>query len=494
MNKYAHRVWIALALLVAALGMRGLNADAIWYDEWWSLYYAGAIDGDTSPGAVLARLSEQRQHENNPPLYYLLLAQWGQLLNWTPQTAPLIGRFLSLAATLLAGAFAFRAGRLLAGQTAGLSAYAVFLSSAFIIHYAHELRGYALSAFFTAAAIWAYLHLRVTRHRWRTWAALAASLTAMLYTHYFTGLGVVALGLVHALRRGRSPGWWSGLLAFAVAGAAFLLWLPNLAGALNRAIVDPVALALTMQPPEVIWSLLFSFSNANPALALLLIGVALQSRDRRQAVIAGWVIILTALILILNARFHLVSELRYLIGLWAGLALWTAFGITSAAKRGLPAALVITIWAAAGLWTSLQATPLVVALNAPDSGQYTRVYNVGFIPLPFHDARRLLERDIGEDDVLLLHRPDTVWAIERLFEYYFGDLPGQQHILETTPDAQLQASIQQARRIWLAIDETTAPGNRLPWLQQQLHDAGFARCGDPQDLGALRLERYETTC
>jgi len=110
MNKYAHRVWIALALLVAALGMRGLNADAIWYDEWWSLYYAGAIDGDTSPGAVLARLSEQRQHENNPPLYYLLLAQWGQLLNWTPQTAPLIGRFLSLAATLLAGRHARFAG------------------------------------------------------------------------------------------------------------------------------------------------------------------------------------------------------------------------------------------------------------------------------------------------------------------------------------------------------------------------------------------------
>lgn len=43
--KLSAKYWlgmIAVLLLVMWLGARKLNADGIWYDEWWSLYIAGA--------------------------------------------------------------------------------------------------------------------------------------------------------------------------------------------------------------------------------------------------------------------------------------------------------------------------------------------------------------------------------------------------------------------------------------------------------------------
>ncbi len=54
------RFWlIALLLLTAALGARGLNADALWYDEYWSLYYAGGalLDLD-KPWKVIHRTQD----------------------------------------------------------------------------------------------------------------------------------------------------------------------------------------------------------------------------------------------------------------------------------------------------------------------------------------------------------------------------------------------------------------------------------------------------
>ena len=49
--------------------MRGLNADPIWYDEWWSIYYSGSSNlyGPIPLAETLTRVAET-DHELNPPV------------------------------------------------------------------------------------------------------------------------------------------------------------------------------------------------------------------------------------------------------------------------------------------------------------------------------------------------------------------------------------------------------------------------------------------
>src|SRR5262245_40462494 len=94
---------IPLLLLTSWLGARGLNADAIWYDEYWSLYYAGGAHyGPITLGETWTRVA-QTDIELNPPGYYLLLNGWGALVGWTEYA----GRALSLLVGVLAVAFTY---------------------------------------------------------------------------------------------------------------------------------------------------------------------------------------------------------------------------------------------------------------------------------------------------------------------------------------------------------------------------------------------------
>ncbi|MBZ0290898.1 MAG: hypothetical protein K8I30_24950, partial [Anaerolineae bacterium] len=96
---------IVLLLLAAWLGARGLNADALWYDEVWSLYYAGGAEiGPISPLESIQRVAEQLQHEKNPPGYYVALNVWGGLVGWSE----FAGRALSWLAGMLTVALTYR--------------------------------------------------------------------------------------------------------------------------------------------------------------------------------------------------------------------------------------------------------------------------------------------------------------------------------------------------------------------------------------------------
>ncbi|MEO0563411.1 MAG: hypothetical protein AAF125_14980, partial [Chloroflexota bacterium] len=76
---------VPVLLLTAFLGARGLFADALWYDEWWSVYYAGAdaqYPGVT-PSDTWSRVAGEF-HELNPPGYYIVLNLW----SWATATTP----------------------------------------------------------------------------------------------------------------------------------------------------------------------------------------------------------------------------------------------------------------------------------------------------------------------------------------------------------------------------------------------------------------------
>ena len=63
---------IPLLLVISFLGSRGLNLKAIWYDEWWSVYYAGTSPlYDPIPLAETTNriISEQCRHRDSETVH-----------------------------------------------------------------------------------------------------------------------------------------------------------------------------------------------------------------------------------------------------------------------------------------------------------------------------------------------------------------------------------------------------------------------------------------
>ena len=78
-NRHRWILVIPLLLVVMGLGARGLNLKAIWYDEWWSVYYAGTspLYGPITLAETANRVVSEH-NEFNPPGYYFALNAWSQ--------------------------------------------------------------------------------------------------------------------------------------------------------------------------------------------------------------------------------------------------------------------------------------------------------------------------------------------------------------------------------------------------------------------------------
>jgi uncharacterized membrane protein len=190
-DRYAPRIVIVVLLLVCWLGARGLDADAIWLDEYWSLYNAGgAMMGPISPAEVWNRIAERDPWQS--PGYYLLLNLWGKVVGWTEFAT----RSLSLFGGLLAVAWTYRLGRDLISPFGGVAAAIALGLSAYFIYFLHEMRSYTLYVLFTPPMVWAYWKL-LHRERKQAYALLFLSITGALYTHYFAALTALFLGVFH---------------------------------------------------------------------------------------------------------------------------------------------------------------------------------------------------------------------------------------------------------------------------------------------------------
>jgi hypothetical protein len=485
-------------LLVALLGARGLDADAIWYDEWWSVYYAGGgLYGPASPAQVVQRVYEnQFVHENNPPGYYLALAGWSGLVGWTEFGA----RALSLLAGLLAVALTYRLGCDLATPVVGLIAATVLGTSAFFIYYLHEMRPYAFSLPFILAVVWAYWRVATRKGgRWPA-VALAVSAAGLLYIHYFAALAVGAVVLYHLLFVPKTRAWWGPTLLLVVAGLVFLPWLGATIEAVARldSADEPFRQASALSPGQMVERLLFMFSNGNMALLLIALAYTVRGAARPIRLVWWWLLVVVAAVIAINLRFEMLGELRYLIAAWPALALLVGFGISELSKRGVRPVLVLVIWAGVGVWSVVNATPLMVAFNDPTSNLYSNsVAPQAYVTLPWRTLRDTLKARVQPGDALAFHRPDYAWAIEGIFEFYLHDVPVRSTIMEVLPGrdqnneyfSSARQYIADARRVWVAVDKTMRPTFRLAEFERALAD-DYIPCGAVLDLSQLRLDLY----
>ncbi|MBL8162128.1 MAG: glycosyltransferase family 39 protein [Anaerolineae bacterium] len=473
-------LWLLPALLLLFwLGARGLNADSFWFDEYWSVYNAGGAHyGPLSPLGIWERVSTQDPWQ--APSFFYALAGWGALVGWTEFAT----RALSLLAGVLAIAWMYRLGRSVISPFGGLAAALLVGGSAYLLFFFHELRTYTLVILFTGMTAWAYWRVARRGGGRRAQAALVIGAALLLYTHYFAALSLGALSLYHLLFVRKDRRWWRVTLLLGTAGLLFLPWLGVLLTGMSSAVEDTLRQASAWTPRQSVQGVLFMFSNGSAVVLLLLLILSIQRR--RAALFAWfWLLLLLGALLLINARFGVILEVRYLLPLWPALGLAAALGVERLARRGDGlAVLLLGLWLAAGAWNSL------------DSASAWTLQNPHW-HLPWRELRGELRPHVQDGDELVFLLPDWTWpSYHQLpFEHYLYGLPVRGALLERPENlgdaeyARRAAEIGAgASRFWLAwaAEQPTTHVERF----RREHNPALLHCGSLSASPAVSLELY----
>jgi uncharacterized membrane protein len=209
---------VALAVGAAtAIGIvaRFVQRSPLWLDEALSVNIARLPVGD---------LLEALRHDGHPPLYYLLLHYWMQVVGEGDAAVRALSGIFAVASLPLA----WVAGRRLAGPGGARWALVVAALSPYCVRYATETRMYSLVMLLVLGG---YLLLvdALDRPAWPRLGGLALISGLLLLTHYWAFYLLAAVGLVLAVRAWRRPGdrgvTVRVLAAVAAGGVLFLPWL-----------------------------------------------------------------------------------------------------------------------------------------------------------------------------------------------------------------------------------------------------------------------------
>ena len=334
-------VFLLLASLV--LRTRALGA-SLWMDEGLSIGIASQPFFDI-PGVL--------RQDGNPPLYYLLLSVWMDVVG----NGPADTQGLSVAISLLAIPLGLWAGWTLFGRRAGLICAALAAFNPFLTYYAQETRMYSLLAVLSLAVSALFLHVFVY-HRRRFLPVFSVAVALILYTHswgIFVTVGTL-LALAPLLYRAedRKAMFKDAALAYGFAFVLYLPWMPTLIyQALHTGApwLDPPRFGVVVQIAKGL------LGGGTVTVALLLaagsaIAAALATRDaehkpERDAMIAALTIgVGTLAFAWLFSQFSPAWTTRYLGVALGPIFLLAAFGLSRAGYLGLVAlVIVLGIWA-----------------------------------------------------------------------------------------------------------------------------------------------------
>lgn len=322
-----------LALLLGGLAVRlgGIGAQGLGHDEPFTVYWASR---------PLAELMAQFQHENNPPLHFLLMHGWVRLV-------PLEEGWLRLPSAVFSACtlpFLYLLGRSMAGRTAGITAALLVLFSGAHQGFAHETRTYSLLVLLCTATVW-QLHRAAQSDR-HSWAWLAVCHVALVYTHFMAwcmiGVEVVAVLCLPGFRSARAP-------LFKALALTIVLFLPYAWTFFHR-VGTSVSQGTWLSPPswEEPYNMLWRWSNA-PVLAVTFIALVLWSFRRPPVPPLGQFALLWTLLpllgLFLLSFFVPLYLDRYLLFAAPGFALCVARALVvlgpERAPWALPAAAVL---------------------------------------------------------------------------------------------------------------------------------------------------------
>lgn len=478
---------VALLLLTAALAAYRLNTDPIWYDEFWSIFDAGGAHyGPLSVNLIWQHIATYDPWQ--PPLYYTLLAGWGALVGWSALAA----RALSLLFGLLTIAWTYRLGRMMGTRLTGICAALVLGASAFFITYLHEMRNYTLFALLTIIAVSAYWQLIAHRPSRSVQWTFGLSVVALMYTHVFAILIVIAIALYHLLFVAKTRAWWRVVGILAATGLVFLPWSLILLSPILQTVATGGRTPPTLNTREILQMMFYAFGNGVPVLSLVLAG-SVPSLRRQVGSRWMWFVVLVAfaLALLVNAVVPTITHLRYVLNLFPLLAVIAGIGLARVARFKVVVGGFLTVWIIAGT---------INAINPAFSDTLFRpIFLQWFRPhLPIQVMGKIVREQAVDGDRIAFHAPYYPWAVYGAFDYYLHGTPAVYTIIDTLGSVDDDALYLQgarefiggAGRVWLAVEQNVKPTPRLGEFQQLLADEGYIQCAQFMNAPDLRLDLY----
>ena len=482
-----YRWLVILVLLLAAyLSARELNADALWLDEWWTIHISGgSIEGPLTYPQIWERAATQDNYW--PPGYVFAYATWGKIFGWSAYA----GRLFSLFAGVLAIAWVYRLGADLFNPRAGFLAAILIGTSAYFIYFFHELRGYVHFVTLIAMTVWGYWHIISGRRKWRDYLILFFGALGLLYLNYLAALTLVILGVYHLLFVAKNRRWWGAALAIGIPGVLFLPWFSITLQAMAYATQDKTRAAFAFTPLQSVKGILYMFSNGCIALLALFGFTSFRRTSRTSALLFAWFwgIGIFILLIVVNARYGVVLEVRYLMPIWPALAIIAGYGadrLLSDYRR--PALILVGVWMLAGVWNSIDPASLEEMHNP----QWHLPWDVMVEQIKAHSEPK---------DALTFVLPDWTWSVYHtsVYDYYLHGIPLLRHTLMERPinvgydhyKQQVQALVKDNPLLWVA-HTPAQPTLQLDIFKRLLSDQHYLYCATVYDSPILQFDLYSS--
>lgn len=173
--------WTALALIMmlgALLRVIGIDHNSFWYDEAYTAHVCQS-------GAVSMH---HKMDNGNPPLHFVLLAQWAALFGDSEAAY----RSFSVVFGVLTLLFIGLLGRRAFTPVVGLTAATLLAISPTGIELSNEARTYAMLSFLATVSTWLFLRW-VEERRWTDLVCYGVAILLGMLSHYFA----VAIPLAH---------------------------------------------------------------------------------------------------------------------------------------------------------------------------------------------------------------------------------------------------------------------------------------------------------
>jgi uncharacterized membrane protein len=479
----ANRLALLLIIIVAvALRLVAISTRPIWYDEAFAVLFAGK-----GLQAMLAGTLTQvggSAADVHPLAYYLLLNGWMSLFGQSLAAVRMLSVIFGVCAILIV----YVLSKALAGGRMALTAALLMALSPFQIHYAQEIRMYALLVFLLATATLA-LWFGMSKERWYWWALFSLTIALAQYAHNLALFYTLPLALTPLIYRN-----WRAVRNVIISGivaiALYLPWLMQLPSQFEKVqhsywTTSPnfARLATTLISFTTNLPLPATWLPAGLFIAFFVLVLALWQTlkaYRQRIPRAGTGIWLSYLVfapvflLFLFSQWQPVYIERGLIASGAMFLVWLAWVITETKKPNLIQGLFVLL--------------IIIGFGM---GYYQHIFYDGFPYGRYAEIVKQLRSSVSQQDLILHSNKLTMFPMyyydRTLPQEYIQDIPGSgsdtlafptQKALGLFARSGLEEGAGNARKVWFvifnkAIDEYRALGYpthpHLEWLQRNFH-------------------------
>ncbi len=399
-----------------------------------------------------AQIGQALVADNHPPLYFLVLRGWREMLGDEERMTRALSALLSLAAL---GVF-FVAVRESLGATAALWATLLLGLAVPDIALAREARSYSLLLLLLMGAVAAIARLEARGPSLGRAAALGATACAAMLTHYFAAFALGPLALYALFRLGpRSRR--QALAAFAAAAAVFLAaWGPYVwqarqvavenadwLGAVGKTPTAQTLARFATLPARLLLGPIWAQTPGSPwpvMLYALALGIAWRRPGARLWCVLFVGVIASVAAVDVGRDTRQLVVIRYVLPALPGLcALVAAAGGAGRARHVLPAL-----------------TALLLALHVP----------AAYPPATAEWRRwaRAVDREAAPGEPLVLTFRDRSMPLWFKAANHYGRVPRPLVVLTRQPSALASSRLPQAGSFWLATEadpEALLPGARV---------------------------------